>query len=325
VVALAEALGLPFEVKQLRYRVPASLWLPFNILRGLLPGGRSGRAVVLNDDPPDLTISVGVRSVEPVRHVRRRSRAKTQSVHLGSLRASPSLFDLVISTPQYVIEDTPSVVRIPLALGIPAKRVPLDETAQEFLDGMVRPRRLLLLGGPTDNWELVADDVTSAIATLLRSCETKGGSLIVLGSPRTPAEVFEATRQALAKTGVPAALVPTEGPPRYAQLLDAADEFFVTADSVSMISETLRTGKPVGLVPIRPSQEGAKRIAEGNRERPGQRIMPRDLRFFWAELERLGLVGTVAEPRAGEAPDTLAIAAGLVRRLLGLSPRRASP
>ena len=38
--------------------------------------------------------------------------------------------------------------------------------------------------------------------------------------------------------------------PRYNALLSAADEIHVTGDSVSMLSEAVVAGKPVGLIPL---------------------------------------------------------------------------
>ena len=52
--------------------------------------------------------------------------------------------------------------------------------------------------------------------------------------------------------------------------------------------------------------------------RPGRPVHPRDLRFFWKELDRQGLAGTLDRPVHGSIPDVEAIAADAVRRLLGL-------
>ena len=47
---------------------------------------------------------------------------------------------------------------------------------------------------------------------------------------------------------------------RYPVLLADGDEHFVTADSVSMISEAVVTGKPVGLIPVEPDARGRRRL-----------------------------------------------------------------
>jgi hypothetical protein len=53
-----------------------------------------------------------------------------------------------------------------------------------------------------------------------------------------------------------------------------------------------------------------------DRLRPGQRVHPRDLRFFWRALREHDLVGTVDEPKLGEVPNPIAIVVNRVRDLL---------
>ena len=53
-----------------------------------------------------------------------------------------------------------------------------------------------------------------------------------------------------------------------------------------------------------------------DRLRPGRRVYPRDLRFFWAALEKDGLAGTLEQPSAGAVPDLAAEVAQRVIRLL---------
>jgi mitochondrial fission protein ELM1 len=239
-----------------------------------------------------------------------------RSVQLGNPRASPGHFDLVITTPQYPVADAPNVVRIPIAISRAFDHPPPAPATEAFLASLPSPRRLLLIGGPTSFWMLDPADVTEAIARLLADCRAKGGSLLVLGSPRTPGGIMTAAAAALANAPAPAAIVPIEGPPSYAELRGAADLLFVTADSVAMTSEAVMTGKPVGLVPVRLRKTAKARFARHDRRHPGKPIHPRDLRCFWAELKRRGLVGTVEEPASGADPEVNLTAVALVRRLL---------
>jgi hypothetical protein len=127
--------------------------------------------------------------------------------------------------------------------------------------------------------------------------------------------VLRAAERELARSSSPAAVVPIDGPPSYPALLGAADVLIVTADSVSMISEAVATGKPVGLVPIRRTWRGALLMALLDWLKPGCRVFPRDLRFFWREIERHGYVGTVDHPRNSLAPDLAALVIKRVRQL----------
>jgi len=314
VLALAEALDIPFETKPLAfnrlYRMSVRLLGPS--MRSLTPASRG----ILAGDPPDLTISVGRRSVPAVLSLRARSGGRMRTVHIGNPRISPDHFDLVITTPQYPVPDRPNVLRLPVAMGRTAPDAPASPQVADLLARFPGPRRLLLIGGPTRFWWLAGEDVAAAVATLLRETEVEGGSLLLLGSQRTPAEVMRAAEAALSHVRVPAAIVPREGPPSYPEMLAAADRIYVTADSVSMISEALGTGKPLGLVPIRQTGFGRFWMASMGALQPDRPSFPRDLRFFWRTLEERGLAGTVAAPSVGTVPDVVAMALERIRPLL---------
>jgi mitochondrial fission protein ELM1 len=106
----------------------------------------------------------------------------------------------------------------------------------------------------------------------------RGGTLLVIGSPRTDPEMLEAPISRCSH-GMPVA---DDDGPSFAALLDDADEIFVTADSVSMLSEAIITGKPVGMVPVKPDRVGLRASAK----RPGDCSISarpkRDPRRFWA-------------------------------------------
>jgi mitochondrial fission protein ELM1 len=108
--------------------------------------------------------------------------------------------------------------------------------------------------------------------------------------------------------------------PAFRVLLDDADELFPTFDSVSMISESVITGKPTGIVPTQMSLMG--RIALGRQI--GENNRRRDLRRFSNHLIANRLAGTMDEPRAGKVENPAIAAAAEARvildRLLAKSP-----
>lgn len=314
VLALANALGMPFETKSLRY----------NWLRRLKPGllGATFASVasesrpLLMARPPDLTISTGHRSVPVVQALRKLSGGRTRSVQIGYPRLAPECFDLVVTTPEYPVPDGPNVVRVPFALTPTRAETAISPADAALLEQYPAPRRLLLIGGPTLYWRLAPEDVLGALADLFDAARREGGSVLAVGSPRTPPELLHSVEQAIASAPAPAILVPMIGPPAYSSLLLLADSIFVTADSVAMVGDAVSTGKPVGLVPIRRTLAGAMYMGLMARLRPGRRVRPRDLRFFWAELDRKVLVGTVRRPISRAIPDLSAQIAERVRRLL---------
>lgn len=321
VLALAEALGFSFEEK----------WLRYNQLRRLQPGllGATFMSVAadaraqLEGEPPDLTISTGHRSVPVVRALRERSGGIMRAVHLGYPRISPSNFDLVVPTPEYPVPDAPNVFRIPFALSPHGARE-IEQSDRDLLEAYPRPHLLLLIGGPTLYWELPVGEMVRATRHLLQAAMTKGGSVIVVGSPRSPLELITTVKDTLESSSVPFLFAPLEGPPAYPAMVEEADEIYVTADSVAMVADAVSTRKPVGILPIARSRLGRIVMAAADRLRPGKRIFPRDLRFFWASLEEHGFGGTLDNPRASDPPDFTGETARRVRRLFEPPPEPAT-
>ena len=129
-------------------------------------------------------------------------------------------------------------------------------------------------------------------------------------------EVLGAVHSTLDASPTPFLFEPGEGPPSYAALVEAADEIFVTADSVAMVADAVTTGRPVGLIPIAKSPLGRVTMDVMDRLRPGRCVYPRDLRFFWAALKDHGFGGTIEAPKASSPPDYAVIVAERVRQLL---------
>lgn len=147
---------------------------------------------------------------------------------------------------------------------------------------------------------------------MIARARARGGSLCVIGSRRTDPAVLSAIAPVLDDVG---RIVDASGP-RFAVLLDDADEVFVTADSVSMLSEAIIAKKPVGMVPVSLNAVGLKCIGDSNNP-PQARKPKRDLRHFWKHLHDTGMVGTIDEPCTCPADNPVKIAAKAVRELLG--------
>ena len=304
-LALAEALGLPFETRTLTYNSlqALSVWLPPTAAT-LDRGSRKH----LRPPWPDLVIAIGRRSVPVARWIQNRNGGRTKLIRIGHPRIDPSLFDLVITTRQYPVPPGDNVLLLPLAMS--RFSTPPEPTPQEseWLQSLPSPCRLLAIGGATKYWSLSAERVAEAVASLQR----RGGALIVVTSRRTDPKITAAVRNALETSGklVDGAF------PRFPVLLDQADEIFVTGDSISMLSEAILTGKPVGLVPIEQDEHGRRKLGEAPLE-AGPDARRRDLRRFWDYLRDAELVGTVERPIASRVENPVETAARAVRQLLG--------
>ena len=99
ILALAEALGWPFEIKRLTYRpteLLTNLLAPLTLL-GIVRRSRAPLAPPW----PDLIISAGRRNEPPCRWIQARAGKRVRLVHCGRPWAALENFDLVVTTPQY--------------------------------------------------------------------------------------------------------------------------------------------------------------------------------------------------------------------------------
>ena len=297
VIALAEALGLPFETKRLEFNRLHFLG-PRLLGSSLASLKAASRKAVLAQSPPDLTISTGHRSVPLVRALRQRSHGKTRSIHVGFPRVSVSHFDLVIATSQYPIADHPNLLRIPYALTTYATGT--AQGCRAPLRDLKRPRRLLIVGGPTIYWTLDEARLLHTLREMLGAAGDQGGSVIVTSSPRTRASTLEKIKTMLAGSPVSTLLAEPGKTPSYAEVLRSADSIRVTADSVSMVSDAVWTGKPTALIPITMSPFGKVVLGLMDRLRPATRAYPQDLRYFWKALSDVGVTEREATPRPSD-------------------------
>jgi len=301
-LALAEGLGIPFETRTLSYRSIARMWMklfPKSIRHVEEAGARW-----LTPPWPDLVIGIGRRSVAVARWIQQQSGDRARIIRLGHPRAPNRWFDLVITTRQYPVPADDNVLFLPLAMTRFREAPEANAKERAVIDAHPRPHLLVSLGGKAPMWKLERGTLDLALETLEARVRAAGGTVFAIPSPRTGKELIERIKRR--KDTVLLEEV------RYPVALADADEQFVTADSVSMISEAIMTGKPVGLIPVRMDRRGRHNLAGDPTESE-----VRDPRRFWADVEGQGLVGTVDKPRAGKFKDPVALAVAAVRERLG--------
>lgn len=247
---LAEALGWPYELKQLRFN---SLRLCPNWLLGASRAPlKRGLSRELSPPWPDLVIAGGQRSVPLARWIQRRARGQVRLVHIGRPRAPLDWFDLIVTTPQYRLPKRSNVLHNTM----PLNRVPparLQEAASNWVSRfghLPRPWLGLLIGGTS--WPYRLDSATAYALGQQASgwAESVGGSLLVSTGPRTPPAAAEALSAGLS---VPSYLYCWHrgvGDNPYVAYLALADAFLVTGDSASALAEASSTGKPVTILDL---------------------------------------------------------------------------
>jgi mitochondrial fission protein ELM1 len=245
ILALAEGLGWPFEIKHLVYR-PTELLT--NLLAPLtLLGIVRDKSSPLVPPWPDLIISAGRRNEPPCRWIQAHADRRVRLVHVGRPWARIENFDLVVTTPQYRLPKRPNV----LHNTAPLQRVADQRLRQAAsiwgprLAHLPRPYTAVMVGGNAGPYVLDPEAATLLGRAASALARARGGSLLVSTSARTPEQAIPALEAAL---DCPAEVFrwtrdAAENP--YLGYLALADSIIVTCESMSMLTEACATLKPV--------------------------------------------------------------------------------
>jgi mitochondrial fission protein ELM1 len=125
------------------------------------------------------------------------------------------------------------------------------EDFRAMIEPLPGPRIAVLVGGKSHAFDLSTTRANKLGSDVADICAQTGGSALVTTSRRTPAPAVEGLRAAL--TATPSILWQSDyspGPNPYLGFLAWADHVFVTADSVSMLSDAASTGAPLHIVPM---------------------------------------------------------------------------
>lgn len=286
---LALALGYRTELKPLSFRQLKHL--PNWLLGASLVTLRGSAVAALQPPWPDVVVSAG-RKVAPVaRWIRRRSGGRTILVQLGRPRAALSAFDLVVTTPQYGMPADPKVLANTLPFQRPTRAEPeILEAWREKFAALPRPWIGLLVGGETWPLRFGASMARQLAREASAAATARGGSLLVASSPRTGVAQTAALFEAIDAPSYCSDFHAHEAG-CYASILALADAFIVTADSISMLAEASRSGRPLEIYPL--ERRGGPWVWLADRWRVGG---PGDGRVAHM-LARLARKGLLVPPR----------------------------
>jgi len=248
VLALAEGLGWPFEIRRFRNRKGA---MAMNFLMGpLVPGMVQHTSGGFAPPWPDVVIAAGTPG-EPIcaqlRLAATRADHRLYQVFLGRPWGRPESYDLIVTTPQYWVPQAPNVMTIALPLH-PERSSEIAHQAALWaprLAHLPKPHVAVLLGGSISRYTLDSRAAKRLALEASALVAPMGGSLLICGSYRTPRGVLKVVGDNLA---VPSHIFDWHqgrGENPYLAFLGLADRLIVTGDSMTMLAEACATGKPV--------------------------------------------------------------------------------
>lgn len=303
---LAEALGWPTEVKELRFTRLASLqrriWGPLGRLDASLRGLDQGRSDPLRPPWPDVVIACGWRPAPVARWIAAQSRGHTRLVQLGRQGSwLAPCFDAVVTCRHFGAPPHEHRIEtlLPLHRASPERLAEAAKHWPDLFGSDPKPHLLLLVGGTTRRYELGVDEARAIAGEVRELAESCGGSVVAVTSPRTGEAATDAIAEALGETGRVDRFDAGRRENPYLGFLATADAIIVTGESESMLAEALATGVPVTIRPlserpVRPLTRLQDRIVARSQAEPlsrrGRTRPQQGVELFCARLVERGLV-----------------------------------
>jgi mitochondrial fission protein ELM1 len=289
-LALAQALGGPVRELHLTPN-----WLARLLAPRAAPGAGLGTEFAeLLTQPPTLAIGCGRTAALATRLLKQ---AGSRSVQILDPRIDTRHWDLVIA-PEHDGLRGDNVITLTGSLH-PIDSAWLAQARDDFpaLGRLPGPRTAVLLGGAT---RAVNFD-RSAFEVLMSKLEywlaRDGGSVLLCGSRRTPAEVVRVARERFTEMPGVLWLDADDGENIYPGVLAWADRIIVSPDSVNMISEACATAAPVFIAEPDRATGRVRRFIADLQARGRVQAQTRDAGAFDAEplLEMPRVVAAVRE------------------------------
>ncbi|WP_339829980.1 mitochondrial fission ELM1 family protein [uncultured Arenimonas sp.] len=239
-LALAQALAPDLREIELHTAMPWSWLAPRR-----LPGAEKAFGpdfLASLDSPPTLAIGAGRRAALATRLLRERGARVVQVLHP---RMDTASWDLVVA-PEHDGRTGANVITLCGSLN-PVDEAWLAQGRRDFpaLGGLPGPRTVVLLGGPTPAVRFDRGAFEVMAAKLEHWLAMDGGSLVVIGSRRTPAKLAALARTYWADVPGLRWFDASDGENPYTGALAWADRIVVSPDSVNMVSEACATACPV--------------------------------------------------------------------------------
>lgn len=196
---------------------------------------------------PHLVLTVGRRLSMVALWIKKQSQAHTRIALIGCPKSRISDFDLVIAALHYRLPKAPNVCRIGLPL-LAVSHEKLAEAAKIWAPRLAqrpRPLTVVLFGGTTGKRPFSPRTASNILKQL-----GNYGTVYIVTSRRTPVNVIEAIDQGLPSNALLYRWRRDDPDNPYLGLLALGERFVVTGDSLSMLVEVARLGRPLAIAAL---------------------------------------------------------------------------
>ncbi|RTK92045.1 MAG: hypothetical protein EKK61_06595 [Rickettsiales bacterium] len=245
-IDLAEMLDMDFEIKKIEYnffsKLPNSFLslFPFHVKWSIL-------SQIKKHQCNKIIISAGRRTAALAVYLKKNSGTEysTKIIQIMRPDIDPQQFDLII-LPQHDSFNhiLPNLVRIIGALTNTKNKIQKNQDEFDKYYRLENKYIAVIIGGSTKKYKLTLDEVKIFAETLSNISKNHELQLFITFSRRTPSNVKAYLQNKFAQSHIiydPA----NGGSNPYPVILSKAEYIILTADSITMCSESASTGKPL--------------------------------------------------------------------------------
>lgn len=246
VLRAAAAMGLPFTVKRIALKPEFETAKP-RVEPSLHIIDRE-KSDSLEGPWPDLVVTIGRRLSLVALWIKQQAGGTTRLALFNAPKGRAEDFDLMVVPAYYALAEGPRVCRIglPLIAADEARVAAARNGFDGMFSGLARPLHVLLLGGDMGARKLSPAFARQTLRTMQESF-AREGAIFVSTSRRTPPAAADAVEQGLRPQDRLYRWREDGAGNPYFGLLAHGASFTVTSDSLSMLTEVARLGKPLAI------------------------------------------------------------------------------
>jgi uncharacterized protein len=236
-----DAMGLDYQVKRVG---PTGIWKALAPWGPVSPSERFGSAASTFAPPwPDFAVSCGRLTTPYIRKLKQKAGFSTYTIILQDPKVAARTADL-FWVPDH---DKRRGINVITTLTAPHSFSPqrlqaLRAKMPPDIAALPAPRVAVSIGGPNGDFRYTPE-AQARLVSALGSLVALGAGLMVTASRRTPPQIAEAVRAAVADAHH--VFWDGHGENPYPEFLAHADALIVPGDSVNMTGEACATGRPV--------------------------------------------------------------------------------